>query len=40
MAVIKIPDNATNGDVIKALFPNIEAIFMLRNVLNRENKNE
>lgn len=21
MAVIKIPDNATNGDVIKAIFP-------------------
>ena len=24
MAVINIPNNATNGDVIKALFPNSE----------------
>lgn len=23
---IEIPDNATNGDVIKALFPNLEII--------------
>ena len=27
MAVIKIPDNATNGDVIKAMFPYSEAVY-------------
>ena len=32
----QIPDNATNGDVIKALFPKSETIYMLRNILKED----
>lgn len=35
-ALVTFSDNPTNGDVIKALFPNSEAIFMLRNVLKTD----
>jgi len=35
-ALVTIPENPTNGDVIKALFLNSESIFMLRNVLKTD----